>query len=596
LAHFGALSPALALKAMALALATAQSAPTPLPAQRAAAIRDPLAREVANLDPSLEGWDTEAFNSAAGAVLAKLALALRAPALLDERALEALAVPGVACGDLRPDELATVHSFGPVQVLRGTPGESARSGVEGFARALADLGAPYGASDDVHVKTKIVRVAERGERIDSGVLLHVWGDAGPTTVQQTCDWSIEWSWPDRDAPPRIVSVACTRYEETRSRGAMLADCTEAVLGAGGEWREQLLRGTDDWCRRISLAAGMNQYAHNGLAIGDADGDGLEDVYLCQGGGLPNRLFRRRADGTAEEISARAGVDFLDETMAALFVDLDDDGREELALTTARALLVLRAGEAGRFAVAAELPFPGGYSLAAADHDLDGRLDLYACRYTTANEPIGLPAPYHDANNGPPNALYRNLGRLRFEDVTVASGLDVNNRRFSFAASWADYDADGDPDLYVANDFGRNNLYRNDAAPDGKRIFRDVAAEAGVEDISAGMGASWGDYDGDGALDLYVSNMFSSAGLRVAYQRRFREGESAGTLDEFRRHARGNSLFRARGDGAFDDVTLASGASMGRWSWGAQFADLDHDGTLDLYVPNGFITNEDPEDL
>ncbi len=84
-----------------------------------------------------------------------------------------------------------------------------------------------------------------------------------------------------------------------------------------------------------------------------------------------------------------------------------------------------------------------------------------------------------------------------------------------AASWEDYDQDGDLDLYVANDFGRNNLYRND---DGQ--FVDVAAEAGVEDISAGMSVSWGDYNNDGQADLYVGNMFSSAGNRVTYQRQF----------------------------------------------------------------------------
>jgi hypothetical protein len=593
LAHFGAFP--LALAALAN-LTPVQDSSTPLPPERAAALHDPLEREVKNLDPKLAGWDTEAFNSAAGAQLSKLGKAFHAPAHVDPAALEELLDPAFACGDLRPDELATVRASGPLKVLRAVPAAATSlSGVEGFGRALADFGAPYGSADDVHVKTKVVGVGDGGERVRSDILIQVWGSAGAESMQQTCDWSAEWTWADRTAPPRLVSIASTRYEEVRIRGTMLADCTEAVIGAAPAWKEQLLVGTDEWCRRIALAAGMNQYSHNGLAVGDADGDGLEDVYLCQGGGLPNRLFRRRADGTAEEIAARAGVDFLDETMGALLVDLDDDGDDELALTMARSLLVLRRGEDGKFEAASELPFPGGYSLAAADYDLDGKLDLYACRYTTANEPIGLPAPYHDANNGPPNALFHNLGGLRFEDVTVASGIDQNNRRFSFAASWADYDEDGDPDLYVANDFGRNNLYRNDAGPGGRR-FVDVAAEAGVEDISAGMGASWGDFDGDRKLDLYVSNMFSSAGLRIAYQRRFREGDDSGRLGEFRRHARGNSLFKSRGDGTFEDVTERSGASMGRWAWGAQFADLDGDGRIDLYVPNGFITNEDPEDL
>ena len=102
------------------------------------------------------------------------------------------------------------------------------------------------------------------------------------------------------------------------------------------------------------------------------------------------------------------------------------------------------------------------SLAAADFDEDGDLDVYACCYSQrATSPLmGRPVPYHDANNGGRNLLFRNDGRWRFQDVTRQVGLDENNRRFSFAACWEDYDNDGDLDLYVANDYGRNNLYEN----------------------------------------------------------------------------------------------------------------------------------------
>ena len=117
------------------------------------------------------------------------------------------------------------------------------------------------------------------------------------------------------------------------------------------------------------------------------------------------------------------------------------------------------------------------------------------------EKDGLPVPYHDARNGEPNALYVNGGDFAFRDAAAELGLDHNNDRFSFAAAWEDFDNDGDQDLYVANDFGRNNLYRND----GGRL-RDVASELGAEDISAGMGVTWGDADGDGWMDLYVTNM------------------------------------------------------------------------------------------
>src|SRR5690606_5896873 len=122
--------------------------------------------------------------------------------------------------------------------------------------------------------------------------------------------------------------------------------------------------------------------------------------------------------------------------------------------------------------------------ALADYDGDGYLDLYVCAYDfwQAGSEYDAPTPYYDAVNGPPHLLFRNRGDGTFEEATEAAGLMRNNDRFSFAASWADYDDDGDQDLYVANDFGRNNLYRNN----GDGTFTDVAAEAGVEDLAAGM--------------------------------------------------------------------------------------------------------------
>jgi hypothetical protein len=179
----------------------------------------------------------------------------------------------------------------------------------------------------------------------------------------------------------------------------------------------------------------------------------------------------------------------------------------------------------------------------------------------------------------------------FTDVTLESGLDENNRRFSFAVSWEDFDNDGDLDLYVANDFGRNNLYEFE---NGR--FRDIAGKAGVEDISAGMGVSWGDVDNDGWMDLHVSNMFSSAGNRIAYQRNFKSAADESTLSQFRRHARGNSLFSNSADGTFRDVSLEAGITMGRWAWSSKLCDLNNDTRQDILVANGLVTSDDPADL
>src|SRR6516165_1009556 len=188
---------------------------------------------------------------------------------------------------------------------------------------------------------------------------------------------------------------------------------------------------------------------------------------------------------------------------------------------------------------------------------------------------------------------RNTRDATFRDVTEESGLNRNNARFSFCCAWADYNGDLWPDLYVVNDFGRKNLYRNN----GDGTFTDVAAEAGVEDTGAGMSACWFDYDNDGAEDLYVANMWTAAGQRVATQEIFQKSLPEKVRALYRKHAMGNSLFRNRSTTTgFQDATATASVEMGRWSWSSDAWDFDHDGYPDLYVTNGMVSGPSPDDL
>jgi hypothetical protein len=209
-------------------------------------------------------------------------------------------------------------------------------------------------------------------------------------------------------------------------------------------------------------------------------------------------------------------------------------------------------------------------------------------------------PYHDANNGAPNFLLHNEGKFKFTNATEATGMGVNNRKFTNAAAWEDFDNDGDMDLYCANDFGRKNLYRNDLIKDGKRngaaTFVDIATEAGVPDLGAGMSAAWADYNHDGHMDLYVANMFSSAGRRIASQKNFKADDTEENRKGLLRLARGNSLFKNNGNGTFEDLGESSGTFLGRWAWASLFADFNNDSWEDIYVCNGFYTRPDPGDL
>jgi hypothetical protein len=328
-------------------------------------------------------------------------------------------------------------------------------------------------------------------------------------------------------------------------------------------------------------------AHHGLAIGDANGDGLDDIYACRPGGMPNLLLIHKDDGTVVNEAAKAGLDWLDPTKSALFLDLDNDGEQDLVIGFTSSVSVFKNNGDLQFRPWSTIqPTFGVQSMTAVDFDDDAKLDLFLC-FSPARSPV----PYDNATNGQRNRLYQNLGDGRFGDVSEERGIDPNQKQFSWAAAWEDFDNDGDLDLYVANDYGRNNLYRND---DGH--FADVAAQSGVEDIAAGMSVSWGDYNQDGWVDLYVSNMFSAAGNRVTYQRQFRPGTSEDSQELFQRHARGNSLFMNQGDGTFADTSVSATVTMGRWSWGSTFADINNDGMEDLLVSNGYMTSENQDDL
>lgn len=409
-----------------------------------------------------------------------------------------------------------------------------------------------------------------------------------------CQWGSEFE---------LKSLSVIDYEEVQSP-SLLQDVTASVLGATNAYQEQLLKSTDHWRLRLPRDFGLDAAANHGLALGDVNGDGLEDLYLCQQGGLPNRLFLQNADGTMRDFSEESQANYLDYCAAALLVDLDNDGDKDLVISQDFKILFLdNLDGKGHFEIAfGSSTKSQSFSLSAADFDQDGKLDVYICGYNPSYSAsragaLGEPVPFHDANNGGANMLWRNFGKWQFEDVAEEVGLDEDNTRFSFAASWEDYDSDGDLDLYVANDFGRNCLYQNQGkASDGLPRFQNVAGELKIEDTSAGMSTNWGDFNRDGHMDLYVSNMFSSAGNRITFQQQFKSSTDEVVRSNYQRMARGNSLFSSDGKGGFSDVSMASQTTMARWCWGSTFIDLNNDGWLDILAANGFITAEDTGDL
>jgi len=412
-------------------------------------------------------------------------------------------------------------------------------------------------------------------------------------------WRMEWS---RDPSNLWIARRLQAGEETLSivHGPAFIDVTHQALSGMESYNKQLLRGVDYWRTVLDGAIGVDVYSNNGVAVGDFDNDGFDDFYVCQPAGLPNRLYRNRGDGSFEDVTDKAGVGVLDNTACALFADFRNAGLQDLLVVCGTGpLLFLNQGD-GTFQIKRDAfkfaqPPQGTFTHASvADYDRDGRLDIYFCTYMyyLGLDQYHYPIPYYDARNGPPNCIFHNEGNGTFVETTEATGLNVENDRYSFSCAWGDSNSNGLPDLFVVNDFGSSQLYRNN----GDGTFTVVSHQAQVEGVGAGMSCAWCDFDNDGHQDVYVPSMWEAAGQRVSSQKQFHSKASENIRELYQRHARGNALYRNQGNGTFQNVGKQAAVEMGRWSWSSDFWDFDHDGYSDLYVSNGYLSGMDRNDL
>ena len=320
-----------------------------------------------------------------------------------------------------------------------------------------------------------------------------------------------------------------------------------------------------------------------VAVGDFDRDGWQDLYVTNSaeGGL-NHLYRNKGDGTFADVAAEMGLADVNRagtgvSMGALWGDFDNDGFEDLFLYKyGRPELFRNDGGRTFVRVSERAGLPQWVNANAAiwwDYDADGWLDLFLAGYWAEDIDLWhlkttriMPESFEYAENGGRKYVFRNRGDGTFEETSAALG--IQSRRWTLAAAAADLSGTGYPDLFLANDYGVSQLYVNEG---GKR-FVEVGREAGVgRTPKSGMNASFGDIFNDGRLSIYKTNI-SEPGVLV----------QANDLWVPRARAAGSGL-------EFENLASTMGVDLGGWSWGAQFGDLNNDGTLDMYLVNGYVS-------
>lgn len=561
--------------------------------------REEFNRRETEFDPSNDGWESEAFHDETTSQLKVLAKSLT----LDEP--PTVLAPDATSGTLRPEGLVPVFESAGMKVLRKPSGSPApATSLLGHLKALAT--SLHRDKADVSVRFKQFRVrppSENGGLSSSTVLYKARASSPAGERIQNCTWVIDWIYSPDSSNYLIQTVRPESFEEVElpaSPGISDSEDRHTLFrDRTGDLIEQLPRGDFiHWGANELSVRGLyqNGRALIGLALGDANGDGIDDVYAPQSRDLPNLFFLSQPDGSLREVAARSGLNWLDETTVSLFADFDNDGDQDLVIAT-RQRMALHENTDGtglNFKRVLELPQADTSSLAAADYDNDGLLDLYVCNYLSSveDETVALSDAIYNALDGGSNRLYRNIGNLKFADVTEATGMKVDATRLSLAASWEDFDNDNDVDLYVANDFGPNALYRND---DGK--FTQIAAGVGADDPSFGMSITWGDINRDGLMDACISNMFSAAGNRITTQPKFENELTEGLeVERIAYLARGNTLLVNEGGTHFKERSAQAGVVNTQWTWGTLFADFDNSGDLDLMAMNGYITGPVVDDL
>ena len=370
---------------------------------------------------------------------------------------------------------------------------------------------------------------------------------------------------DRKVAAALASILTGAYVAAQGVPIRFEDVT-AKAGVNRPHHTRMFKG------KAADVLGMFTSGGAAAAAGDYDNDGDDDLFVTDSDqGKTNILYRNDGNFSFTDVTEKAGVgggnDPLSIVADALWFDYDNDGWRDLLVARFGTPLLYRNEGNGTFrnvsAASGMNAFGNTIAAIAFDYDGDGRLDVLLGNYfkpenlILLKSPKVLPNDLDNAVNGGGVTLWRNLGGGRFEEVTKQAGM-ANAMGWTLDIGHGDFDNDGDPDVYVAGDYGTDRVYFNN----GDGTFADTTEKSIGFDTRKGMNVDVGDYDNDGWLDVYVTNI----------------------TDEYMKEC--NMLWRNNGDRTFTDLSRETGTCDSLWGWAAKFGDFDNDRLLDIFAVNG----------
>ena len=345
---------------------------------------------------------------------------------------------------------------------------------------------------------------------------------------------------------------------------------------------------DNW----KIPAEQSAQYRSQLAVADFDQDGFNDIAIGTFTGEPI-LLKNIGGRSFNRIDQQVGLRRWapnEETSLVAWIDVDNDGYQDLIMGNR----IYKNVEGRRFS---DITSSSGLSVnrqpmgaAIADYDADGDLDIYICyQYPAEDEPQKEgPSPWvGDDSSGGANHLWQNQGNGSFREVGQASGVSAGTRK-SFAANWLFYNDDHFPDLYIANDFGTNNLLLNQ----GDGTFEDISFTSNTADFATSMGVATGHLDSDGRPEIYVANMYSKMGRRIIGQVSAADYPD-GIYQQIKGSCAGNRLYSPSVDDPqrCEENSIALGINDIGWAYAPAFADFDGNGWADIYATTGFMSRD-----